>query len=347
MTAFPADAIIAWRAANSRRVVVMAVGIVLLVASFAADLATGPAMLPIPEVVRSLLGMGTDPMLEAIIHRLRLPIALMAVAVGASLGLTGAVMQSILNNSLASSYTLGISAGAGFGAALAILAGAMIPLPPALVVPAAAFLFAGLACSLVAGAAQLRGATPEFLVLSGIVCLFLFQALLSLLQFLASPEALQQIVFWLFGSLMRASLGQVGVVGLVLLLSIPLLLRDAWRLTALRLGDERARALGVQVDALRLRAFILVSLLTGVAVAFVGTIGFVGLVAPHIARMLVGEDQRHLLPSAAIFGALLLSAASVASKLIMPGAVFPIGIVTSLIGVPVLGWLVLRSRTAP
>jgi iron complex transport system permease protein len=347
MTAFPADAIIAWRAANSRRVVVMAVGIVLLVASFAADLATGPAMLPIPEVVRSLLGMGTDPMLEAIIHRLRLPIALMAVAVGASLGLTGAVMQTILNNPLASSYTLGISAGAGFGAALAILAGAMIPLPPALVVPAAAFLFAGLACSLVAGAAQLRGATPEFLVLSGIVCLFLFQALLSLLQFLASPEALQQIVFWLFGSLMRASLGQVGVVGLVLLLSIPLLLRDAWRLTALRLGDERARALGVQVDALRLRAFILVSLLTGVAVAFVGTIGFVGLVAPHIARMLVGEDQRHLLPSAAIFGALLLSAASVASKLIMPGAVFPIGIVTSLIGVPVLGWLVLRSRTAP
>ncbi|MCI0755161.1 FecCD family ABC transporter permease [Teichococcus vastitatis] len=347
MTAFPADAIIAWRAANSRRVVVMAVGIVLLVASFAADLATGPAMLPIPEVVRSLLGMGTDPMLEAIVHRLRLPIALMAVAVGASLGLTGAVMQTILNNPLASSYTLGISAGAGFGAALAILAGAMIPLPPALVVPAAAFLFAGLACSLVAGAAQLRGATPEFLVLSGIVCLFLFQALLSLLQFLASPEALQQIVFWLFGSLMRASLGQVGVVGLVLLLSIPLLLRDAWQLTALRLGDERARALGVQVDALRLRAFILVSLLTGVAVAFVGTIGFVGLVAPHIARMLVGEDQRHLLPSAAIFGALLLSAASVASKLIMPGAVFPIGIVTSLIGVPVLGWLVLRSRTAP
>jgi len=199
----------------------------------------------------------------------------------------------------------------------------------------------------VAGAARLRGATPGFLVLAGIVCLFLFQSLLSLLQFLASPEALQQIVFWLFGSLMRANLGQAGIVGLILLLAAPLLLRDAWRLTALRLGDDRARALGVQVDALRLRAFVLVSLLTGVAVAFVGTIGFVGLVAPHIARILVGEDQRHLLPSSAVYGALLLSTASVASKTIMPGAVFPIGIITSLVGVPVLAWLVLRSRAAP
>lgn len=338
------DVIAQWQAANWRRLGVLGIGLALLAASFAADLATGPAMLPISGVVRALFGAAADPMLEAIVHRLRLPIALMAIAVGASLGLSGAVMQTILNNPLASSYTLGISAGAGFGAALAILLGALLPLPQGLAVPAAAFLFAGLACALVAGAARLRGASPEFLVLAGIVCLFLFQAALSMLQFLASPEALQQIVFWLFGSLMRADLGQVGVVALILALCLPLLLRDAWRLTALRLGDERARALGVRVEALRLRAFVIVSLLTGVAVAFVGTIGFIGLVAPHIARMLVGEDQRHLLPASAVFGALLLSSASVASKVIVPGAVFPIGIVTSLVGVPVLAWLVLRLR---
>lgn len=343
----PVDAIAAWRAANARRLVVASAGVGLLLVSFAADLATGPALLPVGDVIRALLGAGQDPMLEAIIHRLRLPIALMAMAVGAALGLSGAVMQTILNNPLASSYTLGISAGAGFGAALAILVSAALPLPEAVLVPLAAFLFAGLACAMVAGAARLRGATPEFLVLAGIVCLFLFQSLLSLLQFLASPEALQQIVFWLFGSLLRSTLPQAGLVGLILLVAIPLLLRDAWRLTALRIGDDRTRALGVRVEALRLRAFIVVSLLTGVAVAFVGTIGFVGLVAPHVARMLVGEDQRHLLPASAIFGALLLSAASVASKVILPGAVFPIGIVTSLVGVPVLGWLVLRARAAP
>ena len=173
--------------------------------------------------------------------------------------------------------------------------------------------------------------------------LFLFQSLLSLLQFLASPEALQQIVFWLFGSLLRASLGKTAIVAAVFAMALPLLLRDAWQLTALKLGDERARALGVRVDQLRLRAFVVVSLLTGAAVAFVGTIGFIGLVAPHVARMLVGEDQRHMLPASAVFGALLLSMASVVSKLIMPGTVFPIGIITALIGVPFFGWLVLTT----
>lgn len=341
------DAVRQWRVANTRRTAASALGCGLLLASFAADLATGPATLPIPAVLRSLAGMGGDPMLDAIVRTLRLPIALMAAVVGAALGLSGAVMQTVLNNALASSYTLGISAAAGFGAALAILAGAFLPVPEAWAVPAAAFAFAGLACAMVAGVGRLRGATPELLVLAGIACLFLFQALLSLLQFLASPEALQQIVFWLFGSLQRSSMAKVGIVALVLGATLPVVLADTWRLTALRLGDERARALGVRVDALRLRCFVAVSLLTGAAVAFVGTIGFIGLVAPHIARMLVGEDQRHLLPASAVFGALLLSASSVASKLILPGTVFPIGIVTALLGVPFFGWLVLASRGRP
>ncbi|KAA5611338.1 iron ABC transporter permease [Rhodovastum atsumiense] len=340
-------AIAAWRAANARRAAVTLVALAGLGISFALDLATGPAMLKLPAVLAALAGQGDDPLVNAIVHTLRLPVALMAMVVGAALGLSGAVMQTILNNPLASSYTLGISAGAGFGAALAILAGAALPLPEAWAIPLAAFGFAALACAMVGGVGRLRGATPELLVLAGIACLFLFQALLSLLQFLASPEALQQIVFWLFGSLQRASLGKVGVVTLVLALVLPLLLRDAWRLTALQFGDERARALGVGVDGLRLRAFTAVSLLTGAAVAFVGTIGFIGLVAPHVARMLVGEDQRHMLPASAAFGALLLSAASVASKLILPGTVFPIGIVTALIGVPFFAWLVLaRERRA-
>ena len=338
------DAVQAWRGRNARRTVVTGCGAVLLAGSFAADLATGPAQLPIPAVLGSLLHAGGDPVLDAIVHTLRLPVALMAAAVGAALGISGAVMQTILNNPLASSYTLGISAGAGFGAALAILVGAALPVPEAWAVPVAAFLFAGIACAAVAGVGRMRGATPELLVLAGIACLFLFQALLSLLQFLASPEALQQIVFWLFGSLLRSTLPKVGIVTLVLAVTVPVLLADAWRLTALKLGDDRARALGVRVDAVRLRAFVIVSLLTGAAVAFVGTIGFVGLVAPHIARMLVGEDQRHLLPASAVFGALLLSAASVTSKLILPGTVFPIGIVTALIGVPFFGWLVLATR---
>ena len=250
-------------------------------------------------------------------------------------------MQTVLNNPLASSHTLGISAGAGFGAALAITVGAWVPVPDAWAIPGSAFVFAGVACALVVGAGRIRGASPELLVLAGIACLFLFQALQSLLQFLASPEALQQIVFWLFGSLTRASFGKTALVACVLAVVLPILLHDAWRLTALQLGDERARALGVRVDRLRLRALVAVSVLTGAAVAFVGTIGFVGLVAPHVARMLVGADQRHMMPASALFGAVLLSAASVVSKLLVPGTVFPIGIITALIGVPFFAWLML------
>jgi iron complex transport system permease protein len=338
-----ANPLAGWRAASVRRIMVIVLAGAVLAVSVAADIATGPAMLPIRAVLRSLAGSGNDAMLDAIVWSLRVPIALMAVTVGAALGVSGAVMQTILGNPLASSYTLGISAGAGFGAALAILSGAALPVPEMWSIPLASFAFAGVACALVAGAGRLRGATPELLVLAGIACLFLFQALLSLLQFIASPEALQQIVFWLFGSLLRASPAKVAVVALVLAVVLPVLLADAWRLTALQLGDERARALGVRVDALRLRAFVAVSLLTGAAVAFVGTIGFIGLVAPHVARMLVGEDQRHMLPAAAIMGAVLLSVASVVAKLIIPGTVFPIGIVTALIGVPFFGWLVLAA----
>lgn len=333
------DPALAWRAQNARRAGILLLGLLALAGCFALDVATGPALLPLSQVVRTLLGLTADPMVNAIVHALRLPIAAMAILVGAALGVSGAVMQTVLNNPLASSYTLGISSAAGFGAALVILAGAALPIPEAWAVPLSAFAFAGLACALVAGTGRLRGATPELLILAGIACLFLFQALLSLLQFLASPEALQQIVFWLFGSLMRASLPKVAVIAAVLGVVLPLLLRDAWQLTALQLGDERAQALGVKADRLRLRALVAVSLLTGAAVAFAGTIGFIGLVAPHVARMLVGEDQRHMLPASALFGAVLLSLASVVSKLLLPGTVFPIGIVTALIGVPFFAWL--------
>ncbi|MBI1777719.1 MAG: iron ABC transporter permease [Proteobacteria bacterium] len=330
----------------ARRTAVLAAALVGLMAGLVLDVATGPAFLPLADVVRSVLGQSDDPSINAIVWSIRLPVALIAVAVGMALGLTGAIMQTILNNPLASSYTLGISAGAGFGAALVIVLGASLPVPETYAIPVMAFLFAGVASAGVYLIGGLRGASSEMLVLAGVALLFLFQALLSLLQYIASPEALQQIVFWLFGSLQKATWPKLWIVTAVFLAAAPLIARDAWRLTALKLGDERARGLGVDVRALRLRSFAIVSALTGVAVAFVGTIGFVGLVGPHIARILVGEDQRSFLPASALYGALLLSFASVASKNIMPGAIFPIGIVTALIGVPFFVWLILSNRKA-
>ena len=308
------------------------------------DLVTGPSSLSLRGALAALLAGpdGADRMNATIVWAIRLPTTLMGVLVGMALGIAGLQMQTILDNPLASPFTLGFSAAAGFGAAAAIMFGGFLPFPAWLLAPASAFASTLLACLLVYAVARLRGASPEILVLGGIAVMFLFQALQSLLQYMAAPEVLQQIVFWLFGSLLKATWTSVAVLAVVIALAVPVFMRDTWHLTALRLGDAHARSLGIDVDRIRRRSFVLIALVTATAVAFVGTIGFVGLVAPHAARALVGEDQRVLLPASALVGAVLLSTASILSKLVSPGAVVPVGIVTAIVGVPVLFLLVFR-----
>ncbi len=186
--------------------------------------------------------------------------------------------------------------------------------------------------------------SSETMLLTGIAMLFMFEAFIALLEYIATPEQAQAIIFWLFGNLNRADFGKVAILTAVLLVIIPLFARDAWKYTTLRMGEEKARSLGVDVEKLRITSFVLISILTATAVCFVGTIGFIGLVAPHIARFLVGEDQRFLLPLSLIIGALLLSCASIGSKIIMPGIIFPVGIIASMIGIPFFMYLVLKSR---
>jgi len=317
----------------------------LLSAVVTIDLLVGPAFLNVFEVLRALVAPASaDPMVAVVVHAIRLPMTLMAAIVGASLAIAGVEMQTILGNPLASPYTLGFSSAAGFGAALAILYGLTLPLVPMLTIPVAAFAAAALASTIVYALAHWRGVTAEVMVLAGIATLFLFQSAQSLVQYIAAPEVLQEIVFWLFGSMLKANWFSVAVSSAILLGSTLVLVPDLWRLTALRMGDARAASLGVNVPALRRRVFVIVAVLTAGAVCFVGTIGFVGLVAPHLARMLVGEDQRLLLPSSAICGALVMVGASIASKLISPGAVVPVGIVTALVGVPFLFGLIVAGR---
>lgn len=318
----------------------------LLAITLLLDIATGPSLLPLQEVLGALLRPAqADPMTLTIVYDMRLPIALMALVVGTALGLGGVQMQTLLDNPLASPYTLGLAAAAGLGAALALVSGGFLGLTSLFAIPLGAFVFCMLAASLLFALAVVRRVSNQTLILAGIALLFLFQSLLSLLQFLSSPELNQQILFWLFGSLMRTTWASLALTAAVTLICWLLIYKDAWKLTCLRLGEARARSLGVDVDRLRLKTLVLVALLTATAISFVGIIGFVGLVAPHMARMLVGEDQRFLIPVSALCGAVMLSAASVLSKSIVPGALFPIGIVTALIGVPFFIWLILgRGR---
>lgn len=338
-------AVPAFQAMALRRLLCLSTGTALLAMLFVADLLTGPALLDIGDVVLALATPSSaDPTVAVIVWDLRLPMALMGVLVGAGLSVAGVAMQTILGNPLASPYTLGFSAAAGFGAATVILTGWTLPFAPRLTVPLAAFAASAASAGLVYGFARLRAMSAEVMVLAGIATLFLFQSLQSMVQYLASPEVLQAIVFWLFGSLLKASWTNLPIVAAITGLSVAALMPDLWRLTALRLGDNRAAALGVDVRGLRIKVFAIVALLTAGAVAFVGTIGFVGLVGPHVARGLVGEDQRFLMPMAALSGAILMAGASVLSKMIAPGSVIPIGIVTAVIGVPFLFGLILGGR---
>jgi iron complex transport system permease protein len=325
-----------------RRILILSALLALLALSVAVDVSLGPARYALADVVATVLHPATaEAQMRMVVWEIRMPMALMAVTVGACLSLAGAQMQTILANPLASPFTLGISAAASFGAALAMVLGvALVPTALALMVPINAFAMAMIAAMLIFALSTMRGVTVETIVLLGIALVFTFNALLALLQYFASEQALAAVVFWTMGSLTKATWTKVAVTALILALVTPLFARRAWALTAIRLGETRAAAMGVPVRRLRLETLVLVSALAAVPVSFVGTIGFIGIVGPHIARLLLGEDQRFFLPGSILAGALILSVTSVLSKAVLPGAVLPIGIITALVGVPFFATLI-------
>ncbi len=335
----------AYRRILARRAMIVAGLGLLCVFALALDIVTGPSTLSAGTVLRGLIDpQSLTPAQQAIVWQVRLPYALMALLVGASLSLAGAEMQTMLNNALASPFTLGVSSAASFGASLAIVLGFGLPFLSAdWLVPLNAFVFAFGSVLLLQAMTRVRGAGVETLVLFGIALVFAFNALVALVQFTASQEALQQLVFWTMGSLSRATWSHVGVLAIVLAACAPFSLLAANAMTALRLGEDRARSFGVDVGRLRFVSLLRVSLLSATAVAFVGAIGFIGLVGPHIARLLLGEDHRFLLPASLLSGAALMSFASALSKLIVPGLLMPVGVVTAVIGVPVFLILIFRN----
>lgn len=329
-----------------RRIIFILIGLLICTVSFITDVIVGPASLTLRDVWLAVMqSPEVSKNADVIIWSIRLPTAVMALLVGASLGIAGAGMQTILDNPLSSPYTLGISAGAGFGASLVVVIGlSSLEFLGEFMVPFGAFVFAGLTSFFIYSINKIKNFSSETMILAGIGMMFLFQALQSLMQYMATPEALQNIVFWTMGSLTKANWLSISIVLVALLVMLPLMMRESWRLTALKLGDEKASGLGVNVEHLRVKIFLFISIITAVAVFFVGTIGFIGIVGPHIARMLVGEDQRYFLPLSAVCGMVILSLASIASKMLIPGAMFPIGIVTAIIGVPFFFSLVLTRK---
>lgn len=329
-----------------KRTIIVAALAVACAVALILDLVTGPSSLTGWQVVQELFSRGTLSVPQStIVWEIRLPQALMAFLVGGALSLAGAEMQTILNNPLASPFTLGVSSAASFGAALAIILGISVPFVPAdWMVPINAFLCAFGSVLLLELISRRRAAGVNTVVLFGIALVFTFNALVAFIQFVSSQEALQQLVFWSMGSLGRSTWTSVYAMLLVVVVMLPFSMRAALSMTVLRMGEDRARSFGINVARLRFLSLMRISLLAGTAVAFVGTIGFIGLVGPHIARLLLGEDHRFLLPASVLTGGLVMSLASMLSKSLVPGVLLPVGIVTSIVGVPLFVVLIFRRQ---
>ena len=264
--------------------------------------------------------------------------------VGSGLAIVGASLQAVTRNMLADPHLLGISSGGAFGAILALLhTGMFIGL---LTVPLLAFAGALLATIVVLGVARLAEATSaDRLVLAGVAVSFIIMAAANILIFLGDPRASHTVVFWMLGGLGLAQWSQLVYPLTILLLCGAWLISRAKNLNAMTVGDETAVTLGISVARFRLSVFIIGALITGVMVAFSGIIGFVGLMVPHIARMLVGGDYTRVLLASALIGAIFLLWADILARTLMAPEDMPIGIVTGLIGGAFFIWLLRRQRS--
>ncbi|MDO4842435.1 MAG: iron ABC transporter permease [Phoenicibacter congonensis] len=335
----------AYKKLSRRRLFFLVLFFVALTAVGFWDLMVGSSSLTVGETMRIILGMSQEQdKYYYIVWGVRMPMTLTCICVGASLALAGEQMQTILQNPLASPYTLGISAAASFGASLSVITGfPFIPIPW-LNNSLSSLIFALIASAFVFALVKYRQLDTKGMILFGIIVNFFFTALQTLMQYLATQEQLSEIMHWTYGSFSKASWEGVKVCSANFAIFFVLSMAISWKLTALSAGEERARSLGIDTDRLRRRTFLYASVLTAVAVSYVGSIGFIGIVAPHLARSYVGEDQRFLAPLSAVFGVIVLLAASVLSKLLRPGELIPVGIITNMVGVVFLGYLMIRRK---
>jgi iron complex transport system permease protein len=287
----------------------------------------------------------SNPFNESIVWGLRLPRVMMGVLAGAGLAISGVAMQGITRNPLVSPFTVGISSAAAFGASLAIMFGIGFAGTGTFLIITNAFIFALICAFIVFGLAKLRGTSPETLVLAGIALMYFFSALTATLQFFASEEQLMAIVHWTFGTLTGTTWHEIFIVAVILLLCSPILIRFSWDLNAMFLvGDETARSLGINTARTRTILLILSSFITACIICFTGVIGFVGIVAPHVTRFLIGGDHRFLLPTSCIIGSILLVVADTVGRMIISPIIIPIGIVISFLGVPLFLYLMMTRK---
>jgi iron complex transport system permease protein len=321
------------------------------------SIAVGSYDLSLGSIVRVLLGMEEGPQ-RTVVWSIRMPRIGAAIAAGCALGLSGMATQSLLRNPLASPFTLGISQGAAFGAAFSIVvlgAGGMrvsalrtadvngFAIQSVYAVTLFAFLGAIMATLIILLLARLRRMSPEAIILAGVALSSLFTSGTILVQYFATDTEIATVVFWTFGDVARSSWQEIGLLAVVTAMAVFYFLLNQWNLNAITTGEDGARALGVEVTRVRLAGMFLAALVAALTTAFHGVIAFLGLLAPHIGRRLVGADHRLLVPYACVIGSVLLLAADTFGRLLVGSGTLPVGVLTSFMGAPLFLYLLLRG----
>lgn len=317
------------------------------------SVSVGSLRIPAADVVRTLLLRHVSDRLDVVVFSIRLPQVLSAVIAGAGLSIAGVVMQAVLGNPLASPYTLGISQAAAFGAAFSVMVmGSGVMLSSAAdavnvvqpgITASTAFIASMAATGMIILVAHLKRGAPEVMVLAGVALGSLFTAGTMFLQYFADDVQLAAMVFWTFGDVARADWNELGVMAVVTGAAVLFFVFNAWNFNAVDAGDETALSLGVHVRRVRFSGMFTASLVTAVIISFVGIIGFVGLVCPHMVRRIIGDDYRFLIPGSCIMGGILLLAADTAARLAMAPKVLPVAVLTSFVGAPVFLYLIIKG----
>lgn len=327
-----------------RSIAFLAVLLALLVGAILLSLCAGSYSTPLGEIIRGILGKASDNKINIIIQNNRLPRIITAVAAGAGLGISGCVFQAILRNPLASASTLGVSQGASFGAAFAIIVLHLgVSGGFSLGIPLCAFVGSMAVAIVILGLSRLKQISAEGIVLAGVAISAMFTGATTLIQYFADEIELATLVFWTFGDLGGTSWSDIRILsGVVLLTSIYFILHR-WDYNALLSGSETAMSLGINVRRLTMVNMIICCFTASTVVSYIGLISFIGLVAPHIVRLVVGNNHVYLLPGSILAGALLLLLGDLVSRIVISPVILPIGAITSFLGGPLFLYLLFKG----
>ena len=341
-----------YRRYSSRKVLFLVAMAVLLLALSIFTIKLGSTGLTYGDILHYLLH-PDDSWNSTVVWDLRLPGIVAALVAGSALGIAGSVMQGILRNPMASPFTLGLSNAAAFGAALAIMflgagtithsSSAFLTIDQPMMVTLFAFGFAMISVGVILLLMKTINTNPETIVLAGLAISAIFSALLAFMQYIADDVVLSLIVFWQFGSLDKADWGDLGVIFAVLAVVAVYFVAKRWDYNAMEAGEDVAKGLGVKVDRTMVLGLVASAMLTAIVVSYMGVIGFIGLIGPHMVKRVIGNDFRYLLPGSMMMGSLVLLLSYVVGTYAFD-MVIPVGIITSAIGGPMFIYILIRGR---